>query len=82
MIFPLWAAAPDTVDQAAARFDLTLAKLSAPLRLKFRAIAAKALQPHHPALAQRFSDPVRSKNSICLNSIRMRDCYLVRRRWV
>ena len=25
--------------------------------------------------------PVRSKNSICLNSIKMRDCYLVRRRW-
>src|SRR5215471_6863778 len=26
-------------------------------------------------------DPVRSKNSICLNSIKMRDWYLFRRRW-
>jgi transposase-like protein len=25
--------------------------------------------------------PVRSKKSICLNSIKMRDCYLVRGRW-
>jgi hypothetical protein len=27
------------------------------------------------------AQPVRSKNSICLNSIKMRDCQLVRRRW-
>src|SRR5215471_19068867 len=26
-------------------------------------------------------DPVRSKNSICFNSIKMRDWYLFRRRW-
>src|SRR5215813_1440709 len=26
-------------------------------------------------------DPVRSKDSICLNSIKMRDWYLFRRRW-
>jgi hypothetical protein len=52
------AAAPrDTVDQAAAGFDLALAKLAGPLRLEFRALAAKALQLRHPALAQKFTDP-------------------------
>jgi len=53
----LCAAPSETIDQAAARFDLALAKLSPPLRLEFRAVAAKALQLRHPALAQKFTDP-------------------------
>ena len=58
------AAAPsDTVDQAAAGFDLALARLSAPLRLEFRALAAKALQSRHPALARKFTDPPAPKPS-------------------
>jgi peroxiredoxin len=61
---PLCAAPSDTTDQAAARFDLALAKLSAPLRLEFRALAAKALQPRHPALAQKFTDPPAPKPSV------------------
>jgi peroxiredoxin len=59
----LCAAPSETIDQAAARFDLALAKLSAPLRLEFRAVAAKALQPRHPALAQKFTDPPAPKPS-------------------
>lgn len=51
------AAPSDTVDQAAAGFDLALAKVSAPLRLEFRALAAKDLHSRHPALAQKFTDP-------------------------
>jgi peroxiredoxin len=60
---PMWAGPNDTVEQVAARFDLALAKLSAPLRGEFRALTAKALQPHHPALAQRFTDPPAPKPS-------------------
>jgi peroxiredoxin len=60
---PLCAGAADTVDQAAARFDLAAAKLSTPLRLEFRALAAKVLRPHHPAVAQKFTDPPAPKPS-------------------
>jgi peroxiredoxin len=53
----LWAAAPDTVEQATARFEFALAKVPAALRPEFRALAAKALRPRHPLLAEKFSDP-------------------------
>jgi peroxiredoxin len=57
IVLSLCAAAAGPVDRAAAGFDLALAKLSVPLRLEFRAMAAKALQRRHPALAQKFIDP-------------------------
>ena len=63
IVLPLYAAAPGSVDQAAAHFDLALAKLPAPLRLEFRALAAKSLRQRHPALAQQFTDPPRPKPS-------------------
>uniref|UniRef100_Q028V9 Redoxin domain protein n=1 Tax=Solibacter usitatus (strain Ellin6076) TaxID=234267 RepID=Q028V9_SOLUE len=52
----LYAAAPDNVEQATARFERSLAKVPEPLRSGFRALAEKALQRHRPLLAQTFSE--------------------------
>jgi len=63
IVLSAYAGAPDPTEQAAARFEVAVAKLSAPLRVEFRALAAKALQNRHPALAQKFRDPPARKPS-------------------